>query len=231
MRYVVAVVLPIFIWLFALGLPLLGWGITGWQGFFSNPARMVYGVLIGLFGLGLGAGFFLLRFPYIPGKREGESGKRVSRQAIVPIVTRLVWAVVFFVSPYTDRRELAIIGAGDAIRYAGLLVFAAGLAWVCWAFLSLGRQHSAQVTVQPGHRLVTRGPYRWLRHPMYLGLVVFPMGAGLAFRSWLGVLLPLLTLGLFVWRIGDEEALMQREFGEEWEGYCQRTWRLIPYLY
>ena len=66
---------------------------------------------------------------------------------------------------------------------------------------------------------------------MYLGLTVFPVGVGLVFRSWIGALLPLLLIGLFLWRIGDEEQLMHREFGVEWEAYCRRTWRLIPYVY
>jgi protein-S-isoprenylcysteine O-methyltransferase Ste14 len=57
------------------------------------------------------------------------------------------------------------------------------------------------------------------------------LGASLLFRSWIGLLLNLLVLGLLVQRIYDEEALMHHEFGAEWEGYCQRSWRLIPHLY
>lgn len=66
---------------------------------------------------------------------------------------------------------------------------------------------------------------------MYLGLIVFPMGMGLVFRSWIGAALPLLMIGLFAWRIGDEERLMRQEFGEHWEIYGKRTWRMIPFLF
>jgi protein-S-isoprenylcysteine O-methyltransferase Ste14 len=231
MKTLTAIGLTLFISGFALGAPLLGWGITDVQSFFSNPARLLYGISVGLWALSIGVGFLLLSFPYTPGNRGGDESKRVSRQGIVPLVTRLVWLAAYLIAPYGDRHDFIVIDAGDVIRYAGVLLFNLGLGWVVWAFLTLGKQHSGEVTVQSEHQLITSGPYRWLRHPMYLGLILFPMGIGLVFRSWPGALLPLLLAGLFIWRIGDEEALMQQEFGEQWERYCQRTWRFIPYLY
>jgi protein-S-isoprenylcysteine O-methyltransferase Ste14 len=117
------------------------------------------------------------------------------------------------------------------LRAVGLALYVLGMVWVAWCFLTLGKQHSPEVTIQQNHELVTDGPYRWLRHPMYLGLTVFPMGVGLVFGSWIGTALPLLLVGLFMWRVRDEEKLLSQEFGERWEAYCQRTWRFIPYLY
>ena len=231
MKYFMALGLAFFMLAFALGVPLLAWGITDWQGFFSSPARLLYGAGVGLQSLAIGVGLLLLPFPYTPGRREGERAKRVTRQSIVPMLTRLVWLAVFVVSPYSDRHTCAVIADAIWLRSAGVLVYLLGLAWVCWAFLTLGKQHSGEVTIQKEHVLVTGGPYRWLRHPMYLGLIVFPLGAGLVFGSWIGMALPLLLIGVFAWRIGDEEKLMHQEFGERWEAYCQHTWRLIPYLY
>lgn len=113
MKYLVSIGLALFMLGFALGVPLFAWGITDWQGFFSNPARVLYGVSIGLWALAVGGVLLLLRFPYTPGKRKGDRSKRVSRQSIVPILTRLVWLAVFVISPYDDRRGIAmIIGAG-----------------------------------------------------------------------------------------------------------------------
>jgi protein-S-isoprenylcysteine O-methyltransferase Ste14 len=65
---------------------------------------------------------------------------------------------------------------------------------------------------------VTGGPYRY---PRYLGIIVFTTGISLVFRSWLAL----------IWRIRDEEALMQRSFGKDWEAYSRRSWRLIPLVY
>lgn len=146
-------------------------------------------------------------------------------------MTRLVWLAIFVISPYSDRHQWAVIAGAIWLRYLGVIVYLLGLAWVYWAFLTLGKQHSGEVTIQKEHELIVQGPYRWLRHPMYLGLIIFPMGAGLVFGSWVGMALPLILAGMFIWRIGDEEKLLRQEFGERWDAYCRRTWRLVPYLY
>jgi len=215
----------------ALGVPLLSWGISDWGGFFSSPVRLAYGISALLQSLIIGIGFLLLPFAYTPGKREGEKTKRIARQSIVPIITRLIWLAIFVISPYSDRHNWAVIADAVWLRTVGVLLYLLGMEWVCWAFLTLGKQHSGEVTIQKEHELVTAGPYRWLRHPMYLGLIVFPLGVALVFGSWIGIVLPLLSAGVFAWRVRDEEKLMHQEFGERWEAYCRRTWRFIPYVY
>ena len=231
MKYWTALGIAVFMLAFALGIPLLGWGVGDCAGFLSNPARTLYALSVLSWALSVSIGLLLLPFPYTPGKRGGDRSKIVSRQSSVPALARLTWLAIFVVSPYCDRRSIATLGESSALRYAGVLMFVLGLGWVAWSFLTLGKQHSADVTVQAGHELVATGPYQWVRHPMYLGLIVFPWGVGLVFRAWIGALLPLLLIALFIWRIADEERLMQREFGEQWEAYRRRTWRLIPFIY
>jgi protein-S-isoprenylcysteine O-methyltransferase Ste14 len=231
MKYLIGLGLALAVLSFALGVPLLGWGITDWRGFFSSPVRLMYGAATVLQSVVIGVGFALLPFSYTPGKREGQASKRVARQSAVPILTRLVWLVGLLVSSYSDRRGWMVIGDAVWPRLLGVVIYMLALLWVYWAFLTLGRQHSGEVTVQEDHHLITDGPYRWIRHPMYLGLITFPAGAGLAFGSWIGIALPLLLVAIFVWRITDEERLMHGEFGERWITYCQRTWRLVPFVY
>lgn len=231
MKFLTALGLALAVLAFALGLPLLGWGIAEWRGFFSSPVRLLYGVGVALQSLSIAIGYLVLPFPYSPGKREGQATKRVARQSVVPIVTRLIWLAVLLISAYSDRRSWMVIRNADWLRFLGVLIYLLALAWVYWAFSTLGKQHSAEVTIQNHHDLITEGPYRWIRHPMYLGLIVFPAGAGLVFGSWIGLALPLLLVGLFVWRIADEERLMHQEFGDRWSAYCRRTWRLIPFVY
>ena len=95
----------------------------------------------------------------------------------------------------------------------------------------LGRLYSPEVTVQQDHRLVTTGLYRYIRHPRYLGAINLSLGLSLLFRSWVGLVVTFLFCGVFVSRIRDEEILMRKEFGEAWKAYCERSWRLIPFLY
>ena len=108
---------------------------------------------------------------------------------------------------------------------------ACGFVLMHWAQVHLDLQFSVQVTVQEGHQLITDGPYKLIRHPRYLGIILFSSGIALVFRSWATLVLVALILAVLLWRIHDEESLMGEEFGADWEAYCLRTSRLIPWLY
>jgi protein-S-isoprenylcysteine O-methyltransferase Ste14 len=95
----------------------------------------------------------------------------------------------------------------------------------------LGHRFSGLVAIQPGHKLVTSGVYRVIRHPSYLGLLVNSLGWTLAFRSGVGVLLTALMLLPLLARIHAEERMLQTQFGREYDAYCSRTSRLLPGLY
>ena len=165
-----------------------------------------------------------LGFHWAAGARE------IKRQRL------MVWGACLFVFLYVACAALCDrLGVGtvrsDAWRDAGIVLLCAGAALRLWAISVLGPLHSALVTVQPGHKIITSGPYKRVRHPSYLGVLIFLAGVPMVFGAWF----PLLAIpGCFVavkWRIMDEEAFLISEFGEEYESYKRQTWRLIPYLY
>jgi protein-S-isoprenylcysteine O-methyltransferase Ste14 len=212
-----------------LGLPLLGWGFDDFYGFFSLHQRLGYAVVVLM--LGFAAAYQAYDNPEGNRSGRGEKDKLVKRQSIVRyVVVFLLYAALFFL-PYTDRRGIGLINDEHMIRWAGLICFAFGIVVVFWSGIALGRLYSAEVTLQKNHQLITSGPYRYIRHPRYLGGIVYAMGLSLLFRSWIGLVGVILALGVFMLRIRDEEALMQAEFGQAWESYCQRSWRLIPFIY
>lgn len=100
-----------------------------------------------------------------------------------------------------------------------------------WSEASLGKQFSIQVTVQENHQLVTDGPYRFLRHPRYLGIIMFNLGIALVYRSWMAMILVAALTLVLLWRIHDEESLMHQEFGADWDVYARKSWHLIPFVY
>jgi len=100
-----------------------------------------------------------------------------------------------------------------------------------WPVYVLGRRFSGLVAIQPGHRLVTRGIYRIVRNPSYVGLLLSSFAWNLVFRSGIGVVLSALMIPPLIARIRAEERLLNSQFGEEYQAYCRRTWRLIPGLY
>lgn len=208
-----------------IGLPLLGWGILDTCGFFTDLARLGYVALTVLT-----QAIVVLLIPGV-GKGSGTGKALVRRQRVALIVLQVLSLTLVFGAPYCDRRNIAVLGSSDALRYVGLLLYLSGMLIMHWAEAILGRQFSVDVTIQEGHRLITDGPYRYLRHPRYLGVLIFSVGIALVFRSGLALLLVAALTLVLVWRIYDEETLLHRQFGDEWEAYSRRSWRLIPFVY
>ena len=117
-------------------------------------------------------------------------------------------------------------------RAAGLIVMWLGLAIRVWAVAALGRAFRTTVEVDPDQGIVSSGPYRWVRHPSYTGLLLIMAGLGLTAGNWLAlascVALPLAAL---LWRIHVEEAELTHMLGQPYSDYRTRTKRLIPGLW
>jgi protein-S-isoprenylcysteine O-methyltransferase Ste14 len=121
---------------------------------------------------------------------------------------------------------------GEALgawQYAGLGIIVLGLVIRNWAIVKLGQFFSRTVTIEKDQHLVTVGPYRWIRHPAYTGMLLMYTGINLAVGTWLGALVGLvLVLMATLYRIGIEEKILIAAFGEEYREYMRHTWRLIP---
>ena len=155
----------------------------------------------------------------------------MTRQTLVKFVVILAMYGGLFFLPFADRRDLGVWVGGEVLRWMGLLGVGLGLGLVLWSGIALGRFYSPDVTLQKDHRLITTGLYGVLRHPRYLGVLLATPGLALLFRSWVGLAAFIPVLGIILFRIHDEEALLHQTFGMEWETYCQRSWRLLPYIY
>jgi protein-S-isoprenylcysteine O-methyltransferase Ste14 len=119
------------------------------------------------------------------------------------------------------------------------LAFAAGIGFLLLALWLLYRTHatlgpnwSATLELRQEHRLVTQGPYRRVRHPMYLALLAYGLGQTLVLPNWIAGPFYLVALALLVSsRIGPEERMMRDTFGSDYEAYRRRTKRLVPGLW
>lgn len=162
------------------------------------------------------------------GIRSGEREDRGNRWVLVAFA--VLGLLDGYLPPYTDRIGYWILD-GDALRWFGVVLFAAGGVLRIRPVFVLGRRFSGLVAIQTGHALITSGIYSVVRHPSYLGLLVNMLGWGLAFRSGVGILLAVLALVPLLARIASEEALLRAHFGTEYDAYCDRTWRLVPFVY
>ena len=119
----------------------------------------------------------------------------------------------------------------EAFFYLGIALMVAGIAFRQWAIFVLGRFFSTAVRILSDHRVVTNGPYRYIRHPSYTGALMTLVGLGLGSRTWAGTLIILVLFGLvYNYRISIEEKAMRTAFGQEYVDYAKKTKRLIPFL-
>ncbi|HYA19110.1 MAG TPA: isoprenylcysteine carboxylmethyltransferase family protein [Burkholderiales bacterium] len=200
------------------GLAILGRG--GSAAFFSSPALTALAVAMAIMAVvACFAGGNLS-----PGIREDRGNRWVI------IAFAVIGLLAGYLPAYTDRMGFLTID-GEAIRWVGVVLFAAGGALRLWPVFVLGHRFSGLVAIQPGHTLVIGGVYGVIRHPSYLGLLFNALGWSLAFRSGVGILLTVLLIPPLLARIHAEEALLRSQFGGAYDAYCARTSRLIPGVY
>lgn len=118
------------------------------------------------------------------------------------------------------------------IFVAGVVLMAAGIVIRQWAVALLGRYFTTDVRVHAGQAVIDAGPYRWVRHPSYTGLLMTLVGIGIALGNWAGllVLIVLPAVGI-VYRIRVEERALLDGIGEPYRRFAATRARLIPHLW
>jgi protein-S-isoprenylcysteine O-methyltransferase Ste14 len=169
--------------------------------------------------------FFLLRR-----RRAGEPAERRARVSLAGIALQ---GAGFFVA-WTLRAEMFPSFAPPGIAEKALCLAAGLLApasvWLTLeAVRVLGKQWSFQARLIEGHRLVVEGPYSYMRHPIYTGMLGMLLATGLAFGVWWDVLLatPIFAAGTAI-RVRAEERLLCDAFGEDFEAYRRYVPAVIP---
>ena len=112
---------------------------------------------------------------------------------------------------------------------AGLVLIASGIVLRIWSIATLGRFFQYQIKVQPGHRVVTAGPYRYVRHPSYSGIALVLIGIALACDDVLSLVAVVILggVGLAV-RIRAEERQLTQALGADYEHFAAEHKRLVP---
>jgi len=144
----------------------------------------------------------------------------------------LLFAIIaaFLLPHLSIFRFLNFAPIGPFLSGIGVILCLAGMAFLVWARLHLGRNWSQTVAVKKDHELVTSGPYRYVRHPMYSGGLLACIGSAIVCGgAWIFLLVILGSL--FLWRMGAEDKLLAQQFPNEYPDYKKRTKALIPFVW
>jgi protein-S-isoprenylcysteine O-methyltransferase Ste14 len=186
-----------------------------------------------IWGLGCVA-WFVIRFPHARRARRTRvvGGDRGVREMALLAISFAGLGVVPFVYTITGWPAFADYAFRPPLAVLGALVFAAAL----WLFVrthhDLGRSWSVTLEIREAHALVTRGVYARVRHPMYSAFFLWAIAQALLLPNMIAGFSGLIGFGiLFAGRVGHEEAMMLKTFGEEYRAYMARTKRIVPGVY
>ncbi|SDJ68850.1 methyltransferase family protein [Salimicrobium halophilum] len=170
-------------------------------------------------------------------------------------IISLVWIAefLFFSSPASEKTErrsfwyifLAILVSilfimwldpwtvmAPPVRWAGIVLYGLGVGLRLWGIIHLKEQFTRNVSVSEGSHLVSTGPYRVLRHPLYTGLLSITAGFALSNGSVAGFIIGMLAVGAsLLYRIRLEEAMLVGQHGNMYVQWCKKRYRLIPFFY
>jgi protein-S-isoprenylcysteine O-methyltransferase Ste14 len=154
---------------------------------------------------------------------RSKQGSRSPRSRSPGLIIVIVFVVLRIVRPHT----LAVNPV--AIQIVGLVLFLTGVALAVWARIYLASNWGMPMTRKEEPELVTTGPYRFVRHPIYAGLLLAILGSSLATNLY--YLIALVVLGMyFVYSARVEERLMTSAFPAAYPSYRARTKMLIPFV-
>jgi protein-S-isoprenylcysteine O-methyltransferase Ste14 len=148
-------------------------------------------------------------------------------------VVRLAVVVGAVVATVAARSaSSADIGAPAVAAWIGLGLLWCGVALRLWSFRTLGRYFTFTVQTSDDQPVITSGPYRWIRHPSYAGMLVAVMGIGLCLGNWWSLVsLTVAVAGGLVFRIRVEERALLRDLGPDYGDYAATHKRLVPFIW
>jgi protein-S-isoprenylcysteine O-methyltransferase Ste14 len=124
--------------------------------------------------------------------------------------------------------EQMVIPRTEGVLWSGLALTALGVLVSVWARLALGSNWSGVVTLKDNHELIRNGPYRWIRHPIYTGMLMSSAGTAIVdgrLRCWSGLAVVWVT---FYFKARREERFLRQEFGDGFEEHTRRTGMFLP---
>ena len=168
-------------------------------------------------------------------RKSGEVIPRV-REGKLTLLLRLLFAAPIYLSFFAymvnpDWMAWSSVPLPTWLRWLGVAVSLGMLPVLYWVVSTLGRNISETFLIKEDHSLVTQGPYRWVRHPLYSVATIIFVSLGILAANWFIVVMAfLIIIGIALVVIPKEEAQLIAKFGAEYREYMKRTGMLAPRL-
>jgi protein-S-isoprenylcysteine O-methyltransferase Ste14 len=151
-------------------------------------------------------------------------------------LVHIVFMVFGFLLLYNDAPSSlnwlnrSFVSEGRWIEWSGAWLTLAGVLFAIWARVMIGRQWSAEIQIKEGHELIRSGPYAYIRHPIYTGILIAFAGTALATGEYRGILALIVVCIGFARKARKEEAFLAQEFGPAFEEHRRCTGFFLPRL-
>ena len=186
-------------------------------------------IIIGLFVSAFSVSIYYRR------KAQRSSGDEIDRRqegGFIMVALRigggLIWLAILAYMIYPPAITWASLTLPTWLRWFGVVVAITVVFLLFWMFRSLGMNITDTVVTRRDHTLITDGPYRWIRHPLYTFGSLFFISLSLVTGIWLIPLLAIPTFAILIQRTSIEERALQERFGDEYLRYSERTGRFFP---
>lgn len=175
---------------------------------------------------------------YFRRKADKDTGEKISRKVdgnvtmtIIRIGGLILWLspLVYLINP--NWMNWSKVGLPESVRWLGVGIGVLCTLGIYWLFSSIGSGITPTSATRKEHKLVTRGIYHWIRHPLYTIGSSFIVSFGMMADNWFIAAFGILAFILMASRTSKEEANLIEKFGDEYREYMKRTGRYLPRLF
>ena len=147
----------------------------------------------------------------------------------LPLVISVATLLILIISIF-QIGTLAYSVSLMPLRLTGLIVYLV-FSWLqIWSFKSLGENYSQEILIFRHHKLITSGPFKFIRHPQYLAQILMDLGAGFATLSYIIIPLALFEIPILILRASLEEKLLEKNFKSSFTDYKKKSGFMIPFI-
>jgi len=149
-------------------------------------------------------------------------------QKFPPIISTL--SLIALIVSVFQVGTLEYLEEYNIIRYIGAAVYLV-FSWVqVWAFKTLGENYSQDILIKKNHKLVTNGPFKFIRHPQYLCQLLVDLGGAAATLSYVVGGLAIIEIPIYIMRASIEDKLLAKHFTEEFSAHKKKSGFMLPFI-